>query len=314
MLHDFVQRSAQPVGFRCGDRTVALHRPDPPPDLVDIVRLFEQFVEQHTVVAGREPVVRYSLFDVASGAEADRQPVCGIGGPVSGERGRWDRFRFRGARGSTEQDGESLRVFDDFSAEFADAGLAVAPRNNAVQERADAFALGAAGGGQHDVELLPGPRQGHVEEIQVVYVGHDVFPIIVGGEVGVGHRFFVVHGELSYGGCGGVLLRARPHDGVGLGGEGPVAVGDDDRLVAESFGAVDGVDGDGVPARGHGDGSGASAFHPPCKEEGDVGYVGFGERDDLLVEGLQVGDLFVGAAQAIPHHRILEGLLGWHQP
>ena len=108
------------------------------------------------------------------------------------------------------------------------------------------------GTGQHDVELFAGPCQCYIEEVQIVHMRHDVFAVVVGSEVGVFHRLFIVYGELSDGSRRGVLFRPRPHDGTGLGRQGPIAVGNDDGLVAEPFGAVDGVDGDGVSPGGIG--------------------------------------------------------------
>ena len=168
-----------------------------------------------------------------------------------------------------------------------------------------------------DVQRLHGPCQGYVQQVDVVHVRVDHFPVIVGREERFAHAGFIPHRESAD--FLQLPVRAFGPDDVRresarFGIERPVAVGDQHHLFFQSLGLVYRGDFDGRFALFDAQRAAASLFVPPFEEEGNVGYAARAEVDDLFVHGLQVGDLLPSLLKVVPHDDPFERLFGREQP
>ena len=167
------------------------------------------------------------------------------------------------------------------------------------------------------MQRLGGAREGHVQQVDVVDVGVDQLAVVLRREARFGHRLLVLHREAADR-FGSVAARLGPddvlHRTARLGVRRPRAVGDEHGPLFKPLGLVDGGDLDRRGALLDRQRAVFARLLPPAEEQRYVGDFRRAERDDLLVDGLEVGRLPTVALQGVPHDDPLERLLGRQEP
>ena len=213
-------------GFGGGKRAVGLHPLHGETYLLLVVGVFEGLVHQDAEIAGREFHL-FLLLEITLRGEPQAQVGARRGVVFQHDVLGAGRFAAVGDRAAELAEFEPLARLGDGVTPFGAAreGFVAVGEDALEEQSADGFAALLR---DEDMQRFGGARQRHVQQIDVVDVRVDQFPVVLRRESRFGHRLLVFHRKASHG--FGVAVRLGPDD-VGhvaarLGVQLPRAVGD----------------------------------------------------------------------------------------